>query len=125
MLLRSNIPFNSYADRLNKLSIKSLEYCRLEFDNILMFKIYHNLSILHFDNYVEHCDRKYNFRSLNFTVKSKFCVYTSDQFRNFLFIRVAKVWNNLPQDLVSAPNIVIFRKRLKNFSLCFISSRAF
>ena len=87
MFLRSSIPFNSYADRLNKLGIrpKSLEYRRLEFDIILMFKIYHNLSILHFDNYFEHCDRKYNFRSLNFTVKSKFCANT-DQFRNFLYV---------------------------------------
>ena len=89
-----------------------------------MFKFYHNLSVLRFDNYFKHCDRKYNFRSLNFTVKSKFCANT-DQFRNFLFMRVIKVWNNFPQDLVSAPNIVIFRKRLKDFSLCFISSLTF
>ena len=73
MFLRCNIPFRSYADRLDKLGIKSLEYRRLQFDIILMFKIYHKLSDLHFDNYFEHCDRKYNFRSHNFKIKSKFC----------------------------------------------------
>ena len=41
-----------YADRLHKLGIKSLEYRRLEFHVILMFKIYYrpNLSDLQFDD---------------------------------------------------------------------------
>ena len=46
IFLLCNTPFDSYADRLNKLMIKSLEYCRLEFDIILMFKIYRKLSDL-------------------------------------------------------------------------------
>ena len=46
VFLRCNIPFRSYADRLDKLEIKSLEYQRLQFDIILMFKIYHKLSDL-------------------------------------------------------------------------------
>ena len=40
---RCKICFNSYSDRLSKLNINSLEYRRLEFDLILMFKISHNL----------------------------------------------------------------------------------
>ena len=36
-----------------------------------------------------------------------------------------KVWNNLPHDLVSAPDIAIFRKPLKNFNLCSIASLTF
>ena len=123
VFLRCNIPFRSYADRLDELGIKSLEYRRLQFDIILMFKIYHDFSDLHFDNYFEHCDRKDNFRSYNFKIKSKFCTYT-EQFHNF-FIRIINVWNKLPHDLVSAPNIVIFRNRLKNFNLCSIASLAF
>ena len=55
--MHNNIPLDSYADRLNELgiTIKPLEYRRLEFDIILMFKIYHNLSDLPFDKYFEHC----------------------------------------------------------------------
>ena len=124
VFLRCNISFRSYADRLDKLGIKSLEYRRLQFDIILMFKIYHKLSDLQFDNYFEHCDRKYNFRSHNFQIKSKLCTNT-EQFRNFFFIRIINVWNKLPQDLVSAPNIVIFRNRLKNFNLYSIASLTF
>ena len=124
MFLRCNIPFRSYADRLDKLGIKSLEYRRLQFDIMLMFKIYHRLSDLHFDTYFEHCDRKYNFRSHNFKIKSKVCT-NIEQFRNFFFIRMINVWNKLPYDLVSAPNIVIFRNRLKNFNLYSIASLTF
>ena len=95
-----------------------------QFDIILMFRIYHKLSDLHFDNYFKHCDRKYNFRSHNFKIKSKLCT-NPEQFRNFFFIRIINVWNKLPQDLVSAPNIVIFRNRLKNFNLYSIASLTF
>ena len=99
------VPFDSYADRFNKLGIKSLEYHRLEFDIILVFKIYHNLSDLPYENYFEHCDKMYNLRSHDLKIKSKFCAST-DRYHNF-FIRIIKVWNSLPHDLVSAPKIVI------------------
>ena len=89
-----------------------------------MFKIYHNLSELPFDNYFEHCDKMCNFRSLDFKIKSKFSANT-DQYRNFFFIRIIKVWNNLPHDLVSASNTVIFRKRLKNLYLFSIACLTF
>ena len=63
MFIRCNISYTSYADHLHKLGIKSLEYRRLEFDIILMFKIYHNLSDLQFDDYFIHSKRRYNLRS--------------------------------------------------------------
>ena len=89
-----------------------------------MFKIYHNLFDLPSDNYFEHCDKMYNLRSHDFKIKSKFCANT-DQYRDFFFISIIKVWNNLPHDLVSAPNIVAFRKRLKNLNLSSIASLTF
>ena len=106
----------SYANRLYKLGIKSLEYRRLEFDIILMFKIYHNLSDLQFDHYFTHSNKKYDLRSLEFTIQSKFRAH-SDQFHNFFFIRIVKIWNSLPLHLTSAPNIIIFKKRLRTFDL--------
>ena len=48
VFIRCNLPFNSYEDCLTKLGIKSLEYRRLEFDLILMYKISHNLCNLNF-----------------------------------------------------------------------------
>ena len=46
--IRCNISFNPYNDHLSKFNINSLEYRRLEFVLILMFKICHNLCDLHF-----------------------------------------------------------------------------
>ena len=98
MFIRCNIPFTSYADRLHKLGIKSLEYRGLEFGFILMFKIYYNLSDLQFDDYFIHSKRRYNLRSHEFVIQSKF--YAScDQFRNFFFNRIVRIWNSLPHDL--------------------------
>ena len=37
--MRCDIPFTSYSDQLIKLNLKSLEYHRLEFDLILVYKI--------------------------------------------------------------------------------------
>ena len=39
VVIRCNLLFNSFEDRLTKLGIKSLEYRRLEFDVILMYNI--------------------------------------------------------------------------------------
>ena len=89
-----------------------------------MFKIDYNLSDLHFDEYFKYCDRKYNFRSHKFAIKSKFCA-NADQFRNFFFTRITKVWNNFPHDLVFVPNIAVFRKSLKNLNLCSTASLTF
>ena len=84
--------------------VLKLEYRILEFDVILMFKIYHNLSDLQFDNYFIHSKRWYNLRSYEFVIQSKF--YAScDQFCNFFFSRIVRIWNSLPYDLVSATSL--------------------
>ena len=68
VFIHCNIPFTSYVDRLHKLDNKSLEYRRLEFDVILMLKIYYNLSALQFDDYFIHSIRRYNLRSHEFVI---------------------------------------------------------
>ena len=60
--LRGNIPFSCYADRLNKLNIKSLQYRRLEFDLILTFKICYGLVDIAFNDFFEYCDTGYDLR---------------------------------------------------------------
>ena len=99
VFIRCNILFTSYADCLHKLGIKTLKYCRLEFEDILIFRIYYGLSDLQFDDYFFFSKRKYNTCSHEFVIQPKF--YAScDQFRieNFFFNRIVKIWNNLPQD---------------------------
>ena len=59
MFIRCNIQFTSYVDGLHKLGIKSLDYRRLEFNVIFIFKIYNNLFDLQFDDCFIHSKRRY------------------------------------------------------------------
>ena len=95
VFIRCNIPFTSYADRLHKFGIKSREYPRLEFDVILMLKMCYNLSDVQYGDYFILFKRRYNLRSYELVIQSKF--YAScDQFHNFFFHRIARIWNSLP-----------------------------
>ena len=78
VFIRCNLPFNSYEDRLTKLGIKSLEYRRLEFDLILMYryKISHNLCDLNF------------FTILYFKLVIIICIDTILQFSHFFIMPV-------------------------------------
>ena len=67
---RCYISFCSYYDRLEKLNIKSLEYCRVEYDLFLMYKICHNLSDLNFHNFFSYCNSDYNLRQHDWTIQS-------------------------------------------------------
>ena len=58
--LRCNITFSCYADRLNKLNVKSLQVCRLEFDLILTSKICCGLVDIAFNDFFEYCDTGYD-----------------------------------------------------------------
>ena len=115
VFIRCNLPFNSYVDRLTKLGIKFLEYCRLEFDLILMYKISHNLCDMNFSDYFvfQTCD--YNLRRHDFTVQLLFHIASRDQFRQFFFDHIVSTWNQLPDVVVSAFNL--FKTKLKGYDL--------
>ena len=49
--LRCSIPFSSYQDRLYKLNLKTLEYRRVIFDLIFLFKIIRGETNLKFDDF--------------------------------------------------------------------------
>jgi len=80
-------------DRLQKLGIKSLEYSRLEFELILMYKICHNLSDLQFNTYFVLHKANYNLRCHSFMF-SHYYLMLSMMFTNiscFVFNRIVKV----------------------------------
>ena len=68
--IRCNIVFASYLDRLHILGtgIKSLEYRRVEFDHILMYKICYYLS--DFNDYFVFRDTGYNLRHHSFSIQT-------------------------------------------------------
>ena len=60
--LRCNIRFSSYQDRLDKLGIKSLQYRRITFDLILIYKIIYGYSDIKFGDYFSFKQNMYNLR---------------------------------------------------------------
>ena len=114
--IRCKISFNSYSDRLSKRNINLLEYRRLEFDLILMFKICHNLCNLNFYEFFKLCKSRYNLRQYSLTVESLFYP-KHEQYRYFFFNRIVNIWNNLPESIVSAETLPIFKRRLHKFDL--------
>ena len=114
--IRCNIPFASYLDRLHVLGIKSLEYCRVELDLILMYKICYHLSDLHFDDYFVFRDTGYNLRHHSLSVQT-LQQRKHNQYQHFFFNRIVNIGNRLPDDVVTAPSSSSFKHRVKNFDL--------
>ena len=114
--IQCKISFSSYSDRLSKLNINSLEYRRLEFDLILTFKICHNLCDLNFYEFFKLRKIRYNLRQHSLTVESLFHP-KHEQYRYFFFNRIVNIWNNLPESIISAETLPIFKRRLHKFDL--------
>ena len=93
-----------------------LEYRRLEFDLILMFKICHNLCDLNFYEFFKLPESRCNLRQHSLTVESLFHS-KHEQYRYFFFNRIVNIWNNLPESIISAETLPIFKRRLLKFDL--------
>lgn len=116
---RCHISFKDYKDRLTKLSIKSLEYRRVEFDLILTFKIVHGLIDLNFDDFFSYTTstNAYNLRRHAYTLKNS-CIARSSVRNNYFSRRVVSTWNALPNDIVNAQSLLTFKLKLKSYNLC-------
>lgn len=114
--LRCGISFSSYNDRLSKVSMKSLQYRRVQFDLILIFKIVHGLSDLKFHEFFLLRNTPYAIRgnSLKIETISKF---KSSQWHHSFFSRAARCWNLLPDDIATSPSISLFKSKLNSYSL--------
>lgn len=113
---RSNIPYNSYSDRLSKLGIHSLEYRRAMFDLIFMYKTVNDISGLNFSNHFSFRFTNYNLRGNNSKIESLF-KSTDSQWCSSFFVRVPKMWNLLPINVVSSPSLSVFKERIKTIDL--------
>ena len=105
------MPFSLYHDCLHKFDIKSLEYRRIEFDMILTYKISYHLIDLKFDKvFIKfNNNNSYNLRRHSFNTKPLYCANT-DSYNHFFTYRVPKTWNKLPENIISAPNLMLFKQ---------------
>ena len=111
--LRCGIYFTSYEDRLAKLQLDSLEKRRILNDLYLMYKILNNLCSINFNTYFSLVNHSYNLRRNSLQIRYKFSLKSKSlQWSNMFFNRIVKLWNGLPDSVVTAPNLCIFKSRL-------------
>ena len=85
---------------------------------ILTYKICYNLIDLKFDEFFIKCnnDSSYKLQRHSFNIKPFHCANT-DSYNHFFTHRVPKTWNKLQENIIRAPNLMLFKRRLKKFDL--------
>ena len=131
MYVVTYILFVSYQDRLYKLNIKSIEYRRLVFDLIYVYKtfldliyvykIFHNLVEVFFDDFFQLSNNQYNLRRHSWSIKPR-NKPSIDRYRNFFSNRICSVWIKLPEQIVSGPNLTAFKSLLSKLDLHTLTS---
>ena len=109
----------NYEDRLKELGLTTLETRRERGDLLQMFKVLKGIDIIDqksmpemlFENKSEQADQKIITRGHDLRIKRELVKNCRLRF-HFLYNRIANAWNELPQEVVSAPNINCFKNRL-------------
>jgi hypothetical protein len=104
----------TYADRLRRLGLQSLEYRRLVFDLCMVFSICNKLVDLEFNDFFTPArTRSTRGHEWKLVVPS-----ANSNVRKYFFAnRVVPVWNSLPNEVVTSPTISSFKSRLGKISL--------
>jgi len=104
----------SYAERLNDLSLDSLELRRLKNDLSLTFSILNGLvDIDQTSFFTLRNDQRTRGHSLKLVVEK----FNTDCRKCFFSNRVVKAWNSLPDSVVRASSLLSFKKHLTNLNL--------
>ena len=104
----------AYRDRLNRLNLRTLQDRRLRLDLVLCFNIFHGFTCIpaHEIGLVlsNTCTRGHSLKLsiVQPDVKSR---------ASFFGNRVAKVWNALPESLVTCESTGLFKRRLSSVDL--------
>lgn len=117
---RCNISFDSYSDRLSKINLKTLEHRRLICDMIMLFKITNNLSFIKFSDYFYFFNSSYNLRRNSLQIKHKHdykIKYQDSLWYNSFFNRIVKVWNALPDYVVTSKSLETFKRHINAVDL--------
>ena len=104
----------TYGQRLAKINLQSLEYRRLVADLLLCFKIVHNLVDVTFSD-LFHVHNNSITRGHSYKLMQQHCRINARA--HFFVNRVTPVWNSLPDFVVSADGLNVFKKRLNECNL--------
>ena len=97
-----------YAERLSVLKLPSLKFRRLRNDMIQVYKYLHKEYNVVNDILVRDTSKRTRGNSLKL-VKQRF---SKEIRKNYFLLRVTNTWNILPNDVVVAKNLNIFKSRL-------------
>ncbi len=104
----------SYQKRLKLLNAEMLEIRRIRADLMEVYKVFHRLDCLRFDNFFQRSTRNVRHgHSENLLVQRT----DKEVFKNFWSNRTIKIWNSLPTEVVLAESTAIFKKRLLKCNL--------
>ena len=97
-----------YDERLRALGIPSLQYRRLRADMIQTYKIIHGIDRINLELFFE--------KSTSTRTRGHSCKLCKQRCKsrlrqNAFSIRVVDNWNNLPENVVNAPNVNTFKSR--------------
>ena len=106
---------HDYPDRLVHLQLESLELRRLYNDITMVYKIVHKLTSLNDDVLLSYHNANNNYHVLTrgHTLKLKRKAFRLDVARNHVCNRVVSVWNGLPEHVVTAASLTLFKKYLR------------
>ena len=114
VLLKKIIGFSSltYAERLIKLDVDTLELRRLKQDLLTMYKVFNNLLVLNVSEFFEF--NHVNTRGHNFKLIKPIC---NNNARAFTFAcRRIDCWNCLPAYIVNIKSLSLFKEQLNNLN---------
>ena len=112
----------SYTDRLTRLKLQTLEERRIYLDMILLYKIIHGLIEIDFNKYFSFNNANTRGHSFKLNMNSS----RLNCHKYHFFNRVVKIWNSLPDDIVTASKLSVFKKNIFCFNVNnFCIGRAF
>ena len=103
-----------YEERLEALNLSTLEDRRIRGDIIEVFKLvkgFENIDPSQFFSIAREGHRART-RGHQFKLEVPYC--RTEKRRNFFSVRVIRIWNKLPVDVVSSPNVNTFKHRYDN-----------
>lgn len=103
----------SAGDRLRAVGLEPLELRRLRADLILTYKILHGLLAIDLPFF----EQPYLTSTRGHSLKLRVLKSNRECRRHFFALRVVNIWNSLTNEIVTAPTLSIFKKRLYSFSL--------
>ena len=113
----SGLQANNYEDRLKELGLESLEARRKRLDLTQTFKIVNGIDKVDkstwFTHY-NHDDRTTRLAANPLNLKHTERPRTEIR-SNFFSQRVLNSWNELPDDVKNAPNLIAFKMKYSNF----------